>query len=159
MNVTFAPKGLLQIDDAKIIFRNFRGEGGKFNREGDRNFAIIIDDQDICDALVKEGWNVKIKAPREEGDMPFMYLTVKVKFNGNGPRVYLETGDRQNRLDENSVSILDDIDIRKADLDVTPYDWATNGKTGRTAYLRALRVTQEVDRFQHVDCDAGVPWN
>ena len=87
MNITFAPKGILQINDAKIIFRNFRGEGGKFNRDGDRNFAVVIDDQDVADALVKEGWNVKIKPPREEGDTPFMYLPVKVKFSGYGPRV------------------------------------------------------------------------
>ena len=159
MNVTFAPKGILQIDDARLIFRNFRGEGGKFNREGDRNFAIVIDDKDVADALIKEGWNVKIKAPREEGDSPFIYLPVKLKFNGYGPRVYLETGDRQVKLEEDTISCLDDIDIRKADLDLRPYDWSTNGKTGRTAYLQALRVVQEVDRFQHVGGEAGVPWN
>ena len=33
MNITFAPRGISQIDDARIIYRNFRGEGGKFNRE------------------------------------------------------------------------------------------------------------------------------
>ena len=158
MNVTFAPKGILQIDDAKIIFRNFRGEGSKFNREGDRNFAILIDDSDIADALAKEGWNVKIKPPREEGDTPFMYLPVKVKFSGYGPKVYLETGDRQNKLDEESVSCLDDIDIRSVDLDIRPYDWEVQGKTGRTAYLQSIRVIQEVDRFQRVSSPDNKPW-
>lgn len=159
MNVTFAPKGILQIDDAKLIFRNFRGEGGKFNREGDRNFAIVIDDKEVADALIKEGWNVKIKAPREEGDTPFMYLAVKLKFNSYGPRVYLETGNRQVKLEEETISCLDDIDILKADLDIRPYDWEANGKTGRTAYLQALRVVQDVDRFQRAGSEAGVPWN
>lgn len=147
MELVFAPRGILQINDARIMFRNFRGEGDKFNREGDRNFVLIIPNEEIADALAKEGWNVKIKDPREEGDMPFMYLPVKVKFNDRGPQVYLITGERHNRLDENSVAILDDIDILSVNLDIRPYDWEVNGKTGRTAYLQAMEVFQEIDRF------------
>ena len=147
MELTFAPHGILQIDDARIAFRNFRGEGDKFNREGDRNFVLIIPTEEIADALTKEGWNVKIRDPREEGDTPFMYLPVKVKFNDRGPQVYLVTGNRRNRLDEGTVAMLDDIDIINVNLDIRPYDWEVNGKTGRTAYLQAIEVFQEIDRF------------
>lgn len=147
MELTFAPRGILQIDDARIAFRNFRGEGDKFNREGDRNFVLIIPNEEIADALAREGWNVKIKDSREEGDTPFMYLPVKVKFNDRGPQVYLKTGDVANRLDEESVGILDDIDILGVNLDIRPYDWEVNGKTGRTAYLQSIEVIQEIDRF------------
>lgn len=147
MKVTFAPKGILQIDDARIIYRNFSGEGSKFNREGDRNFSLIIDDPAVADELVAQGWNVKIREPREEGDDPFIHLPVKVKFNDRGPRIYLITGDRRNELDEESVGILDNVDIISVDLDIRPYDWEVNGKTGRTAYLHSMRVIQEVDRF------------
>lgn len=147
MKLTIAPRGILQIDDARIIYRNFSGEGGKFNREGDRNFSVIIDDPAIADELVAQGWNVKIREPREEGDDPFMHLPVKVKFNDRGPRIYLVSGSRKNELDEESVAILDNVDIISVDLDIRPYDWAVNGKTGRTAYLHSMCVTQEVDRF------------
>ena len=147
MELTFAPRGILQIDDARIAFRNFRGEGSKFNREGDRNFALIIPNEEMADALAKEGWNVKIKPPREEGDDPFIFLPVKVKFSDRGPQVYLVTGARRNRLDEETVGMLDDIDIRTVNLDIRPYDWEVNGKTGRTAYLQSIEVIQEIDRF------------
>ena len=147
MKITFAPKGILQIDDARIIYRNFSGAPSKYNREGDRNFAVIIDDEEICDALVNEGWNVKIKPPREEGDVPFMFLPVKIKFNDRGPRVYLKTGKNVNKLDEESVCCLDNIDIVSVDLDIRPYDWNVNGKEGRTAYLQSMQVEQEIDRF------------
>ena len=52
------------------------------------------------------------------------------------------------RLDEEDVSILDEIDILSVDLDIRPYDWSVNGKTGRTAYLHAIQVTQECCRFE-----------
>lgn len=147
MHVTFAPRGILQIDDARIIRRNFEGRADKYNREGDRNFQILIDDEEIATALCDEGWNVKIKPPREEGEMPFMTLKVNVKFNDRGPRVYLKSGDKTVELTEETVECLDNIDILGVDLDIRPYDWNVNGKEGRTAYLQSIHVTQEIDRF------------
>lgn len=147
MNITYAPKGILQIDDARIIYRNFAGHGSKFNREGDRNFAVIIPNQEIADELIESSWNVKIKPPRDDQDMPFMYLPVKIKFNDRGPNVYLVTGERRNKLDEEAVGCIDDIDISSVSLDIRPYDWEVNGKIGRTAYLQAMQVIQEIDRF------------
>lgn len=152
MNITFAPRGILQIDDARIIHRNFSGAGSKFNREGDRNFSLVIEDQDLANKLIEEGWNIKIKEPKDEGDIPFMYLPVKVKFNDRGPSVYLKSGPENCvRLTEDTIDCLDDIDILGVDLDIRPYDWEVNGKSGRTAYLQSIYVTQEVDRFAKRD--------
>lgn len=147
MEITFAPKGILQIDDARIIYRNFAGRGDKYNREGDRNFSLVIPDQELADRLIADGWNVKIKPPREDGDEPFMFLPVKVKFNDRGPRVYLISGNRKNELDEESIGCLDDVDIVSVDLDIRPFYWDVNGKTGRTAYLQSMAVVQQLDRF------------
>ena len=72
MEITFAPRGILQIDDARIIYRNFSGTGSKFNREGDRNFAVVIEDPELADALINEGWNVKIKPPRDGDEATMM---------------------------------------------------------------------------------------
>lgn len=152
MELTFAPRDILQIDDARIIFRNFRGEASKYNRAGDRNFALVIPNEKMANDLVDLGWNVKIKPPKEDGDEPFMYLPVKVKFNERGPQVYLRTGEAVNRLDEESVAVLDDIDIVSVNLDVRPYDWiiqegTKDEKRGRTAYLQSIEVIQNIDRF------------
>lgn len=148
MNITFAPRGILQIDDARIVYRNFSGTPSQYNREGDRNFGVIIPDREIADELIAKGWNVKIKPPRDEDEEPFMFLPVKVKFNDRGPNVYLKTGTRVNELTEETVSCLDNIDILGVDLDIRPYDWELrDGKSGRTAYLQSIHVTQDVDRF------------
>lgn len=168
MEICFAPRGILQIDDARLVFLNFAGRGDKFNREGDRNFAIVIPDANypedeklyhknkiefeqirkIHEVLIADGWNVKIKPPRDADDSPFMYLPVKVKYSERSePNVYLVTGDRMNKLGEESIAMLDDIDIAHVDLDVRPYDWEVSGKTGRTAYLQSIKVVQNIDRF------------
>lgn len=147
MELTFAPKNILQIDDARIIFKNFEGRGDKFNREGDRNFSLLIEDPNTADALIREGWNVKIKPGRDEDEGDFMRLPVKVKFTDYGPNVYLVSGGRRVELDEESIACLDNIDIESVDMDLRPYDWDVNGRTGRTAYLQSMQVVQRVDRF------------
>lgn len=152
------PAGYLEINDARIIWKNFSGRGDRFNREGDRNFSLVIPTQEDCDKLRNntnkygDGWNVKIKPPREEGDVPFMHMPVKVKFNGRGPNVYLVSGSKQVALNEDTIACLDDIDILSVDLDIRPYDdKLPNGTTFRTAYLSAMRVYQRVDRFAAED--------
>ena len=86
-------------------------------------------------------------APHSSPGCPFMYMPVKVKFNDRGPNVYLVTGKRMNRLDEESVSCLDDVDIQSVDMDIRPYDWEVNGRSGRSAYLQSIKVTQRINRF------------
>ena len=167
MEVTFAPRNMLEINDARIIFRNFKGAADKYNREGDRNFALIISGgilndgqgrrevtaEEMAEALTNDlnrlgvGWNVKIKAPREEGDSPFIYLPVKVRFNERGPKVYLKSGNNTVPITEDTVDMLDDIDIASVDMDIRPYDDEISGKPFRAAYANALWVTQEIDRF------------
>lgn len=148
MKINFGPRNILQIDDATLMFKNFEGRGDKFNREGDRNFSIRIDDPEVADALIAEGWNVKIKPGRDEDEGPFMRLPVKVKFTDFGPKVYLKSGRPEPiLLDEESIAMLDQIEIECADMDIRPFDWEVNGRTGRTAYLQAGHITQRIDRF------------
>lgn len=146
MNISFE-RGILQIEDARIIYRNFAGIGSKYNREGDRNFAVIIPNQEIADELIADGWAVKIKPPRDEDESPFMYLPVKVKFNNRGPAAYVKSGNSVQRLNEDTIGMLDEIDIQSVDMDLRAYDWEVNGKTGRSAYLQAINVIQNIDRF------------
>lgn len=158
MHVTFVKgaqgrKGFVEIEDARIIWPNFSGEAGKFNRPGDREFTLVIPNTEIANSLINDvneygvGWNVRISPPKNPDDEPFIRLRVKVKFNDNGPDVWLITNGKRNRLDEESVSILDHVDISYVDLAIRPYDGEINGKAFRSAYLRSLYVTQNVDRL------------
>lgn len=147
---------MLQIDGARICYRNFEGRADQFNAAGKRNFCLIIDDEEIAEALREDvnqfgtGWNVKIKPPRVEGEDPLVYMKVNVAYGErSAPSVYLKSGNATNRLSESEIAILDDIRIASVDLDIRPFDGETRTGPFRSAYLQAIWVTQDLtgDRF------------
>lgn len=137
----------LNIANAKIIFRNFAGERTAYNREGDRNFCVIIEDEEDARRLAEDGWNIKLLKPRDPEDTPKHYLQVKVSFDNIPPRAYLIAGENKTLLNEASIDCLDYSDLVKVDLVITPYMWDVNGKTGIKAYLKIGYFTIDEDPF------------
>lgn len=137
------------MEGVRIIFRNFAGKEGQYNREGDRNFAVLLDEA-TAQAMDTDGWNVKWLKPRseEEGDTPQPYLPISVNFKGRPPRVVVVTTRGRTTLDESQVEMLDWADIVNVDLIVRPYEWTVNGKSGIKAYLQALYATIEEDPLE-----------
>jgi hypothetical protein len=135
------------MEGVRIIFRNFAGKEGKYNREGDRNFGVLLDD-DVAEAMAKDGWNVKWLKPRDEDEKEQAYLIVVVNFKGRPPRVVMVTSRGRTPLGEEDVEVLDWADISNVDMIVRPYEWAVNGKTGIKAYLKSIFVTINEDELE-----------
>lgn len=138
------------MENVKIIFRNFAGAKSKFNQEGDRNFCVLLT-HEMAQELDDGGWNVKVLNPRddaEEDELPQPYLPVSVNFRGRPPRVVMITSRGRTPLDENTVELLDLVDILQVDLIVNPYEWEVNGRTGIKAYLKTLFVTIREDALE-----------
>lgn len=138
------------MEGVRIIFRNFSGKEGQYNREGDRNFGVILPDG-VAEAMLADGWNVKYLKPRdeEEDETETPWLSVTVNFEkGRPPKIMLVTDRGRTALDEKTVDTLDWADITNVDLIVRPYSWEVSGRNGIKAYLQSMYVTIEEDALE-----------
>lgn len=146
------------LEGVRITYRNFQGRADTFNQAGRRNFVVLLDD-DTAGVMKKEGWNVKVLAPRDEADTPQAILKVNVKYDGKGapPRVYLVTTRGKTMLDADSVRVVDFAEIENVDLVIRPWNYDINGSQGISAYLKSIYVTMhedDLDRKYHDVPDA-----
>lgn len=139
----------IKVEDARIIFRNFAGKEGPYNKEGERSFALILP-LDLAEQMLADGWNVKYLDPREDGEDPTAYISVSIRFDVRPPRVVMLTSSTRTQLDEQSIEVLDWSDIRNVDIIIRGYDWfvASTGKSGTKAYLQTMFIQIEEDELE-----------
>jgi hypothetical protein len=138
------------MEGVRLVFRNFTGKEGQYNREGDRNFGVILPD-DIAEAMLADGWNVKYLQPRDddEEETPTPWLPVKIGYGrGRPPKIMLVTERGRTALDEDTVDMLDWADIVNVDLIVRPYNYDVGGRTGIAAYVQSMYITIEEDALE-----------
>lgn len=146
--------GKLIIENARILYRNFSGAQTQFNHEGDRNFCVFIDSEEAASDLKEQGWNVKIRKPRDEFDPVSHYIKVNVSYRFRAPIIYMHTGKKVNNLDEETVGLLDNADIVSCDMVINPSRWSRNGENGISAYLESMHVVIREDYFADKYADA-----
>lgn len=151
-----------KLEGVRILFRNFSGEEGQYNRKGDRNFAIALPEDEAV-KMLDEGWNVKRLKPREDEELGTAYVSVAINFDRRPPVITLVTkrmgDDIQIHMPEDQLDALDWIDIAYADVTLNPFQWEVNGNTGVKAYLKSLVVIQEIDeilaKYDHIPVAGG----
>lgn len=145
-----------ELENVEIRFRNFSGKPDAFNTSGKREFHVVLSDED-AEAMRRDGWNVKEKPGREEGDAPTQSIKVEVSYKARPPRVVMISSSGRTNLDEKTVSVLDHVDIQNVDVILNPYHWEMpSGATGIKAYLQSIYVTIKEDRFERKYSDRPV---
>lgn len=139
----------INIEGAVLRFKNFAGKEGKFNPRGQRNFCVLLDDDD-AKRYEEDGWNIKYLEPKDPEDDVIPYMQVKVQYTDKSkPIVWMITGGNKTKLTEDEIDILDWAEITNCDLVIRPYNWGPNpeGKSGVKGYLKAMYVTIAEDKF------------
>lgn len=135
------------LENCRIVFRNFSGAKQQFNEEGKRNFSVVLDDEK-AEILKAQGWNVKTKPPKEEGDPNFNHLKVTVSYTGKRPPLAMMISSKgRTNLDEDMIGLLDTAELAVVDMILRPYDWDFSGGKGRSAYLHSIYATLAEDEL------------
>lgn len=129
----------LIMQNMTIGFRNFTGKETKYNRKGNRNFCVFLNEEE-ADTLQKAGWNVKWTNTDNTDYESTAYMQVTVSYSNIPPLVYLVTSKKKVLIPESGLSMLDWVDIEYVDLIINPYNWTVNGNDGVKAYLKKAYV-------------------
>lgn len=139
------------MEGVTLVQRNFTGKEGKYNKEGQRNFLVLLDD-DAAEQMAADDWNVKWFAPREEdeGETGQAFLPVELRYDkGRPPKVVQITSRGRTNLEEHELADLDYVDILNVDMVVRASHWETpDGRSGEKAYLQSIFITIEEDPLE-----------
>lgn len=134
-------------DDAKIVLKRFSGKADAFNKEGDRDFAVLLA-EDLALDMHEEGWAIKRFKPDEDNALGQAFIKVAVAFANFPPRITMITSKGKTPIDESTIALLDIAEIARVDMVITPYNWSMpNGTSGVKAYLKSMYVTIREDEF------------
>lgn len=160
MKVTFREDGVACIREVKnneMIFRNCEGRKEQYNADGNRHFTLSLSDE-VADALLEKGFNVKIKVPKTTGAnnadevKPYKNLRVNLRYWG-GPRdpkaYYMLENGSHTMLTEDTIKLLDDCRFETCDMDLYPKKYINSytGEEGISARLNSIRVVPVLDSF------------
>lgn len=134
------------MENVRLVFRNFEGKEGRYNRKGDRSFNIVLDEE-TARRMEADGWNVKWfkdREDREDGDPREGYLELAMRYDrGRPPKVVIISNitGKRNFLDEDTVEMLDWAEFVTVDVVFRARYWEVNEKSGIKAYLQSMYAT------------------
>lgn len=145
---------LLEIADARLIFKNFSGKPDIFSGSETPTFGVLIPAEAVvfderigkyftreCDIIPEFASGIiahKLK-PRHEDDDPAYWLKIKINMDrDNPPKIYVDRAGEKSRLTKETIKVLDYADIDKASMQLSVYNWSMAGSSGRSLYLKNL---------------------
>lgn len=138
----------------EVLFPNFKGIARQFNKEGDRNFCVLLNATQAED-LKNKGWPVKYLKPKDPNDnAPLQpYMQIKVSYKFTEPKVTLvinkDHKKKLTELHESTIDMLDSVNILFADIEINPYNWTLpNGTKGVSAYLTKMYVAIKLNPLE-----------
>ena len=167
-------------ENCNIDFSNFAGEGSKYNKAGERDFTLSINDEASATELRDQGWSMQAVTnnPQEMArleasgwrnvklneyvDETKFRLKVKISFNPPSPRIAPSkittySGRVVTEISEEAAGMLDGMigRFQQVDVEVRPRWWlddATN-EWNIKAYLHDMRIVLQTSKLDEKYAD------
>lgn len=144
----------LIIQDAKVIFPNFSGREGRYNREGNRCFSVMVPDEKLAMQLKADGWNIKERVINDEATGEYYINGVNINFSyyikpiihyiSNGNEIELT----EELLDSGIAAQLDGRGAEHYDISIRPKTWErSDGSIGIKGYVDEMRIIAKKSLF------------
>lgn len=136
------------LEGTRFIFEtNFSGDPARdrFHSPG-RKCNIIIPDPAMAQAMIEDGFNVKVTRPHPEEDVEQFIPTYFVTANTNyeckyPPRIFLVSGENPPVLmAPDTVGVIDTIRVANVDAVLNVRVW----ERGKTLYVNTMYVVQDI---------------
>lgn len=149
-NFTRLVNGDLKVENAVIFKTNFEGRPTDYVPQGGRRTFLLALTKDMADVMSDEGWNVKYREPKVEGDDPLIFTEIVVNMDSKWPPkvvLYSDFHGRKsaNNLDRETIGQLDHIEIANVDLIIHPRKHDRSSQYCIKGYANDIRVVQGAD--------------
>ena len=145
---------LMEIKNAKIICKNFKGAERQYNPEGKRTFCVVLDiPTDEVMKLEEAGWNVRILKPSEDYPEGGYMISVEARFKPYSPVIWIRrNGGAEMMMNEATISELDNMSFQKVDLKISGSAYEPHKIK---AYLREMYADVEVNQMAQAFFNRG----
>lgn len=140
---------IVKFPNARLMFRNFRGAKMNYNKEGDRNFCVVLTEEEAS-MYDEMGLNVRVYEPKSGDGDPITYLkvTVSYKYEDRAPEVVMIKSNGKTYLKESGVGELDFLRLENIKLILqASFYTGDDGKPHCTVYLKTMYAKVIEDEF------------
>lgn len=150
MKLTVTRENEVVIENAILRYKNFSGirRPGSFDTAGDRNFTLIVNDENIAQKMTEMGYNMKYVLPEAASGTiitPYWKVKVHVRFASYPKDYYLYCNGVRTRLTEETIGQLDGARLSNVDVAIGLGQVNTNGSATRASYLNRIDAVMPFD--------------
>lgn len=153
------------IENAEIIFSNFSGREGRYNREGNRCFSVMVPDESLAMQLKEDGWNIKERFINDEPTGRYYINGVNINFDYyiKPVIVYVSNGNEivltEELLNSGIAAQLDGRGAERYDVSIRPSARKRpDGTVGIKGYVDEMRIVAKKSLFgQHTENNYELP--